>query len=80
MPEISVSLSELFGIPQMGKKKQKLVLPPELPPDVPEEDIEVSDEDLHFINENVEYASLVSNLDTHAITKYVVSSNLSSLI
>lgn len=64
----------------MGKKKQKLVLPPELPPDVPEEDIEVSDEDLHFINENVEYASLVSNLDTHAITKYVVSSNLSSLI
>ncbi|KAI3456684.1 hypothetical protein Pfo_013347 [Paulownia fortunei] len=55
----------------MGKKKQKLVLPPELPPEVPDEDIEVSDEDLRFVNENLEYAGFVSNLDTHSITKHV---------
>ncbi|KZV44350.1 nucleolar complex protein 3 [Dorcoceras hygrometricum] len=55
----------------MGKKKQKTVLPPELPPEVPDEDIEVSDEDLQFINENLEYAGFVSKLDTHSITKHV---------
>ncbi|KAL3627099.1 hypothetical protein CASFOL_028462 [Castilleja foliolosa] len=55
----------------MGKKKQKLVLPPELPPDVPDDDIEVSDEDLNFVKENSEYAGFVSNLDTQSITKHV---------
>ncbi|KAL2473247.1 hypothetical protein Fot_48983 [Forsythia ovata] len=55
----------------MGKKKQKVVLPPELPPEVLEEDIEVSDEDLQFVNENVDYAGFVSNLDTRSITKHV---------
>ncbi|XP_073280226.1 nucleolar complex-associated protein 3 isoform X2 [Primulina huaijiensis] len=55
----------------MGKKKQKTVLPPELPPEVPDEEIEVSDEDLQFINENLEYAGFVSKLDTHSITKHV---------
>lgn len=56
----------------MGKKKQKTVLPPELPPEVPDEEIEVSDEDLQFINENLEYAGFVSKLDTHSITKYAL--------
>lgn len=55
----------------MGKKKQKLVLPPELPPEVPDEEIEVSDEDLQFVNENLDYAGLVSKLDTHSITRHV---------
>ncbi|KAL2245114.1 nucleolar complex protein 3 homolog [Sesamum indicum] len=55
----------------MGKKKQKLVLPPELPPEVPEEEVEVSDEDVQFVKENLEYAGFVSNLDTHSITKHV---------
>ncbi|KAL7088307.1 hypothetical protein ACP275_13G120100 [Erythranthe tilingii] len=55
----------------MGKKKQKVVLPPELPPDVPDEDIEVTAEDVHFINENLDYASYLSNLDTKSITKHV---------
>lgn len=53
----------------MGKKRQKVVLPPELPPEVLEEDIEVSDEDLQFVNQNLDYAGFVSNLDTHTITK-----------
>ncbi|CAA2993004.1 Hypothetical predicted protein [Olea europaea subsp. europaea] len=47
----------------MGKNKQNLILPPELPPEALEEDIEVSDEALQFINENMDYAGFVSNLD-----------------
>lgn len=52
-----------------SKQKQKIILPPELPPDVPEDEIEVSDEDLQFVNENVDYAGFVSGLDTTSITK-----------
>ena len=52
----------------MGKK-QKIVLPPELPPEVSEEEIEVSDEDVQFVVQNPEYASGVSNFDTHSITR-----------
>ncbi|KAK3042631.1 hypothetical protein RJ639_000883 [Escallonia herrerae] len=55
----------------MGKKKQKVSLPPELPPEVPDEEIEVSDEDLQFVNENRDYAGFVSTLDTNSITRHV---------
>lgn len=51
------------------KDKQKIVLPPELPPEIAEEEIEVSDEDLQFVDENRDYAGFVSRLDTHSITK-----------
>ncbi|KAK7404698.1 hypothetical protein VNO78_05654 [Psophocarpus tetragonolobus] len=54
----------------MGKK-QKIVLPPELPPEIPDDEVEVSDDDLQFVKENLGYASLLSNLDTHSITKHV---------
>lgn len=54
----------------MGNKKQKkVVLPPELPPDVPEDEIEVSDEDVNFVNQNRDYAGFVSKLDTNLITR-----------
>ncbi|KAF9682064.1 hypothetical protein SADUNF_Sadunf05G0069500 [Salix dunnii] len=58
----------------MGKKskqKKKIILPPELPPEVPDDEIEVSEEDLQFVNENVDYAGFVSGLDTTSITKHV---------
>lgn len=59
----------------MGKKsanqKQKVILPPELPPEVTEEEIEVSDEDLQFVNKNRDYARFVTGLDTQSITKSV---------
>ncbi|KAK7262342.1 hypothetical protein RJT34_29910 [Clitoria ternatea] len=55
----------------MGKKKQKIILPPELPPEIPDDEVEVSDEDLQFVKENLGYASLLSSLDTHSITKHV---------
>ncbi|KAF7145897.1 hypothetical protein RHSIM_Rhsim04G0123500 [Rhododendron simsii] len=54
----------------MGRK-QKMVLPPELPPEISEDEVEVSDEDLQFVNENRDYAGFVSNLDTHSITRHV---------
>nr|XP_043622694.1 nucleolar complex protein 3 homolog [Erigeron canadensis] len=55
----------------MGKKKQKVVLPPELPPEVPDDEIQVSDEDLDFVNSNRDYAGFVAKLDTRTITRHV---------
>lgn len=56
----------------MGKKqKQKVILPPELPPEITEDEVEVSDEDLQFVQENRDYAGLISTLDTQSITKSV---------
>ena len=59
----------------MGTKKnkgqKKIILPPELPPEISEDEIQVSDEDLQFVDENREYAGFVSRLDTQSITKFV---------
>lgn len=55
----------------MGKKKQKVVLPPELPPDVPEDEVEVSDEDLDFVAENIQHVGFLNTLDTQSITRYI---------
>lgn len=63
----------------MGKKKQKVVLPPDLPPEVSEDEIEISDEDLEFVNENRDYAGFVSRLDTQSITKYLFHRFVASL-
>lgn len=54
-----------------NSEKQKVILPPDLPPEVTEEEIEVSDEDLEFVKENQDYAVSVSRLDTKSITKHV---------
>ncbi|KAG4974468.1 hypothetical protein JHK87_031289 [Glycine soja] len=42
----------------MRKKKDKIILPPELPLEIPDDEVEVSDDDLQFIKENCAYASL----------------------
>lgn len=58
----------------MGKKqnkKQKVIPPPELPPEVPDEEVEFSDEDVNFVRKNRAYAGFVSRLDTQSITKHV---------
>lgn len=58
----------------MGKKqkqKEKVILPPELPPEVLEDEISVSDEDVDFLAENRAYAAFVSRLDTQSIDKQV---------
>ncbi|EOA33293.1 hypothetical protein CARUB_v10019801mg, partial [Capsella rubella] len=57
------------GIMGKSRRKQKVIPPPQLPPDVPEEDIEFSDEDLKYVQENTQYARFVSRLDTAAINK-----------
>ncbi|XP_022717551.1 nucleolar complex protein 3 homolog isoform X3 [Durio zibethinus] len=54
-----------------GKQRKQIILPPELPPEITEDEIEVSDEDLQFVDENKDYAGFVSRLDTHSITKQV---------
>ncbi|KAK9699416.1 hypothetical protein RND81_08G172000 [Saponaria officinalis] len=56
---------------QKAKSKDKIVLPPQLPPEVADDDIEISDEDVDFVSKNKAYAGFVSCLDTHSITKHV---------
>ncbi|BFG37750.1 hypothetical protein CerSpe_240240 [Prunus speciosa] len=53
------------------KQKQRIILPPELPPEVSEDEIEVSDEDTDFVDQNREFAGFLTTLDTQSITKHV---------
>lgn len=53
------------------RNKKKIILPPQLPPDISEDEIEVSDEDKAFVSENKDYAGFLSTLDTTSITKFV---------
>ncbi|CAM8995964.1 unnamed protein product [Rhodiola kirilowii] len=52
-------------------RKGKVILPPDLPPEISDDEIEVSDEDLDFVRKNKDYAGFVSTLDTKSITRHV---------
>ncbi|KAG1327463.1 hypothetical protein COCNU_01G013970 [Cocos nucifera] len=54
----------------MGKKK-KVILPPELPQEVADDEVEVSDEDVNFVRENLKYAKFLTKLDTNTINRHV---------
>lgn len=54
----------------MGKKK-KVILPPQLPPEVADDEVEVSDEDVDFVKENLKYARFLTKLDTNQINRHV---------
>lgn len=54
----------------MGKKKQKIPIPPQLPPEIADDEIEVSDEDLEFVKSNRAYAGFLKKLDTKSITRF----------
>ncbi|RID56443.1 hypothetical protein BRARA_G03640 [Brassica rapa] len=58
----------------MGKnrRKDKAIPPPQLPPEVREEEIEFSDEDVKYVEENKDYARFVSRIDTTAINRQCV--------
>ncbi|GAB2275563.1 hypothetical protein Dimus_010321 [Dionaea muscipula] len=64
-----VSLS--FPMGKKQKKNERSVKPPELPPEVPDDEIEISDDDLNFVSKNKKYARFVSCMDTQSITKHV---------
>lgn len=57
----------------MGKssKKNKVILAPPLPPDVDDEDILVSDEDVDFVEKNREHVHLIAGLNRKALDKVV---------
>ncbi|XP_068654805.1 nucleolar complex-associated protein 3 isoform X2 [Aristolochia californica] len=56
----------------MGKKRNKIILPPQLPPDVADDDVEISDEDVEFLKQNKAYTGFLKNLDTKTINRHVV--------
>lgn len=60
-----------------GKKKEqipKVILPPPLPLEVVDDDVQVSDEDIDFVKSNRAYTGFLKNLDTNSITRFDFSS------
>uniref|UniRef100_A0ACD5VR13 Uncharacterized protein n=1 Tax=Avena sativa TaxID=4498 RepID=A0ACD5VR13_AVESA len=57
----------------MGKssKKNKVILAPPLPPDVDDEDIVISPEDVEFVEKNRENVNWIARLDSNALDKAV---------
>eukprot|EP01018_Ginkgo_biloba_P030127 Gb_30924 [translate_table: standard] len=53
-------------------RKNKKSQLPLLPPEVGEDEIEVSDEDVNFVQKNKRFAGFLTSLDTNSITKQVV--------
>lgn len=54
-----------------GSKKNKVILAPPLPPDVDDDDIVISDEDVDFVAKNEKHLHLITGLDSKAIEKFI---------
>ncbi|KAJ4789323.1 Nucleolar complex protein 3-like protein [Rhynchospora pubera] len=54
----------------MGKRR-KVILPPELPPETPDEEFEISDEDVEFFSENRSFTNFLASFDKKKIDKHV---------
>ena len=61
----------------MGRKKNEKII---LPPEIPNDEVEVSDEDLQFVQHNRQYALGFSRLDTQSITKSVYTLSLNDVV
>ncbi|XP_072978167.1 nucleolar complex-associated protein 3 [Typha angustifolia] len=54
----------------MGKRK-KVILPPDLPLEIAEDELQLSDEDFDFVRKNRKYAGFLTKLDTKSIDRHV---------
>lgn len=52
----------------MGRRKG-VVLPPDFPAEIGEEEVVVSEEDFEFVNSNHQYSRFLQNLDTKSIDR-----------
>ncbi|KAJ4813085.1 Nucleolar complex 3-like protein [Rhynchospora pubera] len=55
---------------KMGKRR-KVILPPALPPETPDEEFEISDEDVEFFSENRSFTHFLAHFDRKKIDKHV---------
>lgn len=53
-------------------KKKKVILPPDLPLEIADNEIEVSDEDFDFVRSNLKYAGFLTKLDKKSIDRLVI--------
>ena len=56
----------------MGKRKN-VILPPALPPEMPDEEFQISDEDMDFFSENPKFTNFLTRIDKKQIDRYVVT-------
>ncbi|XP_078177729.1 nucleolar complex-associated protein 3-like [Carex rostrata] len=54
----------------MGKRKN-VILPPALPPETPDEEFQISDEDMEFFSENPKFTNFLTRIDKKQIDRHV---------
>lgn len=52
----------------MGKRKN-VILPPALPPETPDEEFQISDEDMDFFSENPKFTNFLTRIDKKQIDR-----------
>ncbi|KAJ7522542.1 hypothetical protein O6H91_18G016100 [Diphasiastrum complanatum] len=66
--------SKLASLSRKRRRKQQKTAStlPLLPPEIGEDELEVSEEDVEFVKKHRKYAGFISNLDTNGITRHVM--------